>query len=177
MLVMQRGLYDARGYSQLARTGWFTAVHVRSEEADRLRCLVAARERLIRSRKDLEGHIRGVLKTFGIRMIGIGQGRQRQAFRDQLAAAGETDPVLGAMANAFIVTRAKLCQVAEDLDKAVKKTAKAHPVARRLMTIPGVGPAPGSCGWWPDCNDLRPRCRWTVRSGRHAWPSEPLEGG
>lgn len=131
---------DAEGLAQLARTGWFTAVHVRSEEADRLRCLVGARERLIRLRKDLEGHIRGVLKTFGIRMIGIGLGRQRQAFRDQLAAAGETDPVLGAMADAFIVNHAKLCQVAEDLDKAVKKTAKAHPVARRLMTIPGVGP-------------------------------------
>ena len=30
--------------------------------------------------------------------------------------------------------------MADDLDKAVKKRAKAHPVARRLMTIPGVGP-------------------------------------
>ncbi|MDD9737650.1 hypothetical protein PVW53_19225, partial [Seohaeicola sp. SP36] len=29
---------------------------------------------------------------------------------------------------------------ADDLDKAVKKKAKAHPVACRLMTIPGVGP-------------------------------------
>ena len=85
---------DAEGLAQLARTGWFTPVHLRSEEADRLRSLIGARERLIRLRKDLEGHIRGVLKTFGIRMTGIGQGRQRQAFRDQLAAAGETDPVL-----------------------------------------------------------------------------------
>ena len=31
---------------------------------------------MIRLRKDLEGHIRGVVKTFGIRMSGIGQGRQ-----------------------------------------------------------------------------------------------------
>ena len=131
---------DAEGLAQLARTGWFTPVHIRSEEADRLRSLVGARERLIRLRKDLEGHIRGVLKTFGIRMIGIGQGRQRQAFRDQLAAAGETDQVLRVIADAFIATHAKLCQVADDLDKAVRKTAKVHPVARRLMTIPGVGP-------------------------------------
>ncbi|OIQ24269.1 MAG: IS110 family transposase, partial [Alphaproteobacteria bacterium MedPE-SWcel] len=109
---------DAEGLAQLARTGWFTPVHIRSEEADRLRSLVGARERLVRLRKDLEGHIRGVLKTFGIRMIGIGQGRQRQAFRDQLAAAGETDPVLRAIADAFIATHAKLCQVADDLDKA-----------------------------------------------------------
>ena len=92
---------DAEGLAQLARTGWFTPIHIRSEQADRLRSLVGARERLVRLRKDLEGHIRGVLKTFGIRMIGIGQGRQRQAFRDQLAAAGETNPVLRANLSAF----------------------------------------------------------------------------
>ena len=131
---------DAEGLAQLARTGWFTPVHIRSEDADRLRSLVGARERLIRLRKDLEGHIRGVLKTFGIRMMGIGQGRQRQAFRDQLAAAGETDPVLRAIADGFIAAHATLCQAADDLDKAVRRKAKGHPVARRLMTIPGVGP-------------------------------------
>lgn len=131
---------DAEGPAQLARTNWFTPVHIRSENSDRLRSLVGARERMIRLRKDLEGHVRGVLKTFGIRMSGIGQGRQRQAFRDQLAAAGETDPVLRAIADGFITAHAKLCQAADDFDKAVKRKAKAHPVARRLMTIPGVGP-------------------------------------
>lgn len=131
---------DAEGLAQLARTGWFTPGHIRSEDADRLRSLVGARERMIRLRKDLEGHIRGVLKTFGIRMTGIGQGRQRQNFRDQLAAAGETDPVLRAIADGFITAHSTLCQAADDLDKAVKKKAKAHPVACRLMTIPGVGP-------------------------------------
>ena len=59
---------DAEGLAQLARTGWFTEVHVRSEEADRLRTLISARERLIRLRKDLEGHARGALKSYGIRM-------------------------------------------------------------------------------------------------------------
>ena len=85
---------DAEGLAQLARTNWFTPVHIRSEDADRLRSLIGARERLIRLRKDLEGHIRGMLKTFGIRLTGVGQGKQRQGFRDQLAAAGEIDPVL-----------------------------------------------------------------------------------
>jgi len=131
---------DAEGLAQLARTGWFTPVHIRSEEADRLRALVGARERLIRLRKDLEGHIRGVLKTFGIRMTGVAQGRQRQAFRDQMAAAGETDPVLRAIADGFITAHAALCQAADDLERSAKAKAKSHPVARRLMTIPGVGP-------------------------------------
>lgn len=131
---------DAEGLAQLARTGWFTPVHVRSEEADRLRALVGTRERLIRLRKDLEGHIRGVLKTFGMRMTGVGQGRQRQAFRDQMAAAGEADPVLRAIADGFIAAHAALCQAADDLERSAKAKAKSHPVAHRLMTIPGVGP-------------------------------------
>jgi transposase len=139
-LLNKSDVADAEGLAQLARTSWFTPVHIRSEDADRLRSLVGARERMIRFRNDLEGHIRGVLKTFGIRVTVIGQGRQRQNFRDQLAAAGETDPVLRAIADGFIATHSKLCQAADDFDKAVKKKAKAHPVACRLMTIPGVGP-------------------------------------
>ncbi|MEM9812757.1 MAG: hypothetical protein AAF913_08805 [Pseudomonadota bacterium] len=96
---------DAEGLAQLARTGWYIPVHLRSEEANRLCTLIAARERLIRLRKDLEAHIRGVLKTFGIRMTAIGQGRCRQAFRDLRAAAGVSDPVLAAIADGFIATR------------------------------------------------------------------------
>ena len=96
--------------------------------------------RLIRMREDLEGHIRGVLKTFGIRRTGVGQGLQRQGFRDQLSAAGETGPVLRAIADGFIAAHSTLCQATADPDRVLKAKAKSHPVARRLMTIPGVGP-------------------------------------
>jgi len=64
---------DAEGHAQIAQMNWFTPVHIRSEESDRLRTLVGGREHMIRLRKDLEGHIRGVLKAFGIRMTGVGQ--------------------------------------------------------------------------------------------------------
>lgn len=131
---------DAEDLAHLARTGWFTPVHIRSEDADRLRTLIAARERLIRLRKDLEGHIRGVLKTFGIRMTGIGQGGQRQAFRDQLAAAGQDDWVLAAIAGGFITAHETLCRAAEDLGDDLQAVARESDLARRLMTIPGVGP-------------------------------------
>lgn len=92
---------DAEGLAQLARTGWYTPVHIRSEKSDRLRTLIGARERLIRLREDFEGQIRGVLKSFGIRMMGMGQGPQRQAFRDQLSEAGMRDPVLRVIADGF----------------------------------------------------------------------------
>jgi transposase len=130
---------DAEGLAQLARTNWFTPVHIRDVESDRLRSLIGARERLIRLRKDLEGHIRGMLKTFGIRMIGVGQGRQRQGFRDQLAAAGETDPVLRSIADGFISAHATLCQATADMDRTLQAKSKSHPITRRLMTV-GIHP-------------------------------------
>lgn len=131
---------DAEGLAQLARTGWYTPVHVRSEAADRLRTLIGARERLVRLRRDLEGHIRGVLKTFGIRMTGIAHGRLRQSFRDQLSAAGETDPILAAIADGFIAVHMTLCTAAEALEDDLRSIARSSDLARRLMTIPGVGP-------------------------------------
>lgn len=52
---------DAEGLAHLARTGWFSKVHIRSEASERVCVLIGTRERLIRMRKDLEGHVRGVL--------------------------------------------------------------------------------------------------------------------
>lgn len=134
------GAADAEGLAQLARTGWFTPVHVRSDAADGLRSLIGARDRLVRLRIDLEGHVRGSLKTFGIRMTGIRRGHQRLALRDQLAAAGETDPVRRLIADVFIAAHATLCRTAAELEAILRTQANQHPVAQRLMTIPGVGP-------------------------------------
>jgi transposase len=131
---------DAEGLAQLARTGWYTPVHIRSEDADRLRTLIAARERLVRLRKDLEGHVRGILKTFGIRISAVGTSRLCEGFREQLAAAGETDPTLAMIADGFCAAHETLCTAAEALTDDLKAIARRSRLARRLMTVPGVGP-------------------------------------
>jgi transposase len=59
---------DARGLAQLARTGWYKTVHVKSDECQGLRTLVAGRKQLVKMRLDMENHIRGTLKTFGIKL-------------------------------------------------------------------------------------------------------------
>lgn len=131
---------DAEGLAQLARTGWYRAVHIRSEASDRLRTLISARARLVRLRKELEGHVRGILKTWGIRMAGVGQGRLREGFRAQLAAAGETDPALATIADHFCDAHERLCAAADKLTRELKAIARGNSLARRLMTVPGVGP-------------------------------------
>ena len=59
---------DARGLAQIARTGWYKAVHVKSDEGQALRALVGGRKQLVELRLELENHIRGTLKTFGIKL-------------------------------------------------------------------------------------------------------------
>lgn len=115
-------------------------VHIRRQEADCLRALVGAQKRLIRLRKDLEGHICGVPKTSGMRRTGVGRRQKRQAFRDHPAAAGESDPVFRTIADGFHSAHSALCLAAANLERALTAPAKSHPVAHRLMTTPGVGP-------------------------------------
>ena len=131
---------DVEGLAQLARIGWITAVHVRSEDADRLRIIIGARDRFIRLRMKLEAHVRGILKTFGIRLTAIGNGRQRQRFGDQVLAAGQSDPALAVIIDHAVPSHEALCAAAAALEDEIAAVAKRHDLSRRLMTIPGVGP-------------------------------------
>ena len=130
---------DAEGLAQLARTGWYREVHVRSIESDRLRTLIGARERLGRLRKELESHVRGVLKTFGVQLEPVKTARHRASFREQLAAAGEREPVLAILAETFSPAHKALCAATAAIEEELRAIAKESPLARRLMTVPGVG--------------------------------------
>jgi transposase len=131
---------DAEGLAQLARTGWFAEVHVRSEPAERLRALLGARELLMRQRVQLEGHARGVLKTFGVRLGKVAPGGERAGFRARLAAAAEGDPVLELVAETLIQAHATLAAAEAALAEELNAIARTSPLARRLMTVPSVGP-------------------------------------
>ena len=131
---------DAEALAQLARTGWYRAVHIKSEESDRLRLLLSARERLIKIRMDIEAQARGILKTFGIRLGPVRAGRSRRDFRDQLAEVVSGDPILEVVFASLIAVHETVCQEATDLDAEIQAFAKDSPLARRLASVPGVGP-------------------------------------
>lgn len=126
--------------AHLARTGWFTQVHIRSEASQRIRVLIGTRERLIKMRKDLEGHVRGVLKVFGVCMSGVHRAKMRQGFRDQLITAGAVDPAIGVMVEMFMPIHLALCSAADAMDVELRAIARGSSLALRLMTVPGVGP-------------------------------------
>ena len=131
---------DAEGLAQLARTGWYREVHIKSESSDRLRLLLGARERMIRIRRDIEGQARGVLKTYGIRLGTVTQSRNRASFRDQFRAAALGDPILEVVAASLIAVHDAACAEAAVIDEELLAIARESELARRLMTVPGVGP-------------------------------------
>jgi transposase len=128
---------DARGLAQLARTGWYKAVHVKSDQCQALRTLVAGRKQLIAVRLDIENHIRGTLKTFGIKLGAVTSIGFAAKVKDTIA--GEDALVKTTMA-ALLKAREGLVAQEKALDKQCAAIVRQDAVCKRLMTIPGVGP-------------------------------------
>ncbi len=126
---------DAALLAEIARTGFYRGVAVKSEAAREARILLKARGHLVRQRRDTENTIRGLLATLGIRFPrGSGKlaGRVREALEDA--------PGLRLMIEPLLSSVAALGRELGRLDKAVVARAKSAPACRLLMTVPGVGP-------------------------------------
>lgn len=57
---------DTKGIAQMMRTGWFRALHVKSEAAQTLRALLVGRKAMLGKVLDMENMIRGLLSPFGL---------------------------------------------------------------------------------------------------------------
>ncbi|MGI9357260.1 MAG: IS110 family transposase, partial [Rhizobiaceae bacterium] len=122
--------FDAETLAQLARTDWYREVHIKSEESDRLRLPLSARERLIRIRMDIEDRARGTLKTFGIRLGPARAGWSRRSFRDQLAEVVSGDSGPGGCLCICDRVRETVCTEATALDAEIQQIAKDSSLAR-----------------------------------------------
>jgi transposase len=127
---------DARGLAQLARTGWYKPVHVKSDEAQALRALVGGRKQLVTMRLEIENHIRGTLKTFGIKLGAVTTAGFAAKVKTTVAKKNilVNDAIL-----ALLKARDGVLAQQKALDKKCAATARANVVCKRLMTVPGVG--------------------------------------
>lgn len=127
---------DARGLAQLARTGWYKAVHVKSDQCQALRTLLAGRKQLVGMRLDMENHIRGALKAFGIK-LGVVTSAGFAA-KVRAVIAGQDDLVKTTML-ALLKARDGMAAQEKALDRQCSAVVRRNAVCKRLMTIPGVG--------------------------------------
>ncbi|MEO1121009.1 MAG: IS110 family transposase, partial [Pseudomonadota bacterium] len=128
---------DAKGIAQMMRTGWFREVHVKSEESHKLRILLANRRMLKRKFLDIENTIRGTLKVFGIKIGHVSRSKFDHKMRELLR---NEDPFLQEMIDPMLQARGVLFVQFTRCERLIMLAAKANPITRRFMTIPGVGP-------------------------------------
>ncbi len=137
VLRLQHNKTDANNaevLSELARTSFCRPVHVKSEEANRMRPLLKAREHMVGQRRSRQNTIRGLLASLGLRLPkGVGKfaRRVKKVLREHRDLAPIFAPLVDEMA--------ALNKSIEELDGQVLGAAKRSAACRLLMSAPGVG--------------------------------------
>jgi transposase len=127
---------DARGIAQLMRLGWFKPVHCKSLAAQETRAVLSARRLIQEKLVDVENSLRGILRSFGLK-VGKTTARSFAGRIRELVAGHATLEVVAA---ALLAVHAVLLREFNGFEKRVRTMARAHASARLLMTTPAVGP-------------------------------------
>jgi transposase len=121
---------DAAMLAELARTGFYKRIEVKSRIAQERRALLRAREVAIKSRMNDENTIRGLLASFGIRLskhLKTYDHRVREALEDQSVLSGIILPLLH--------LRTEALRQASALTKDMARQARVDDACRRLLNI------------------------------------------
>src|SRR6202163_284296 len=132
---------DAIGIARIMQTGWFKVVRVKDLDSHSVRALLASRALLVKTKRDLENQIRGLLKNLGL-VIGRAKFNVFAVRAEELI---ENRPELIAAVRPLLVARKAIEQQVGDLDRKVLRLARHDVQVRRFMTVPGVGPITALC--------------------------------
>jgi transposase len=126
---------DARGIAQMMRVGLYRAVHVKSEASQEKRTLLTARKLLQGQNRAIENDIRGLLRSFGLKVGPTSAG----AFDARVYQLIEGLPRLTTIIRPLLEARAVLRSQFAVLHRMLLDLVRDDPVCRRFMTVPGVG--------------------------------------
>jgi transposase len=93
---------DARGIAQMMRLGWYRAVHIKNIDMQKMRSLLANKKLLKRKLIDIENHIRGTLRAYGLLIGAVGRGGYEARVRELLE---HSDPIFSVMIEAMLDVR------------------------------------------------------------------------
>jgi transposase len=129
---------DARNLARMGKTGWFTAVHRKSVEARATRTFLQARQGLVQTALAQGSRIRGLLRAHGIK---LGEVKESRYASEVKRLASEKSRDLWEMLQPLVEVRRQALKASEQMRRRmVRQAAVEDSVARRLMTVPGVGP-------------------------------------
>lgn len=128
---------DAEGLAQLARTGWYKAVHIKDQNTHLDRSLLRVRHQLVKSHGDMLNQLRGLLKLFGLRLGAVSTpGKRSERLMHLFKQKPALRPILTPLVESLFALEGEI----NKLNKHVKKVTATDTVCHRLMTVPGVGP-------------------------------------
>ena len=127
---------DARALSEVSCRIDLPSVHVPSRQARQRKTMCGMREALVGARTKLLNTVRGWLRAEGRRP----RGGDITTFSARIRVL-YADATLPPYVERQLRTLESLNQEITDADRELAAAAKADPIARRLMTVPGVGPS------------------------------------
>lgn len=107
--------HDAAGPAQLARTGFYKEVHVKSPAAYGVRSVITARSHMVEARVWLDNMIRGLCATFGYRPGAV----QRKSFLTRIMQAAHI-PGLSDAITSLLSVRAELVEQIKETDRRLR---------------------------------------------------------
>jgi transposase len=127
---------DARGIAQLMRLGWFRPVHCKSIGAQETRAVLTARKLVQSKLRDVENHLRGILRGFGLKVGKTTNPSFGMRIRELVANHANLEMI----AEGLLSVHAVLLREFKVFEKQVRSMARSDTKARLLMSTPAVGP-------------------------------------
>jgi len=128
---------DARGIAEALRSNMYTKVHCKPQESIDKSILLNARRVLINQQTQLKNTVRGLLKSFGIRLKAIGAKSFSATIKSCLE--GKDELVILSITSLLNIFEKQLEEI-EKIDKKMNKMISKDAEVMRLLTIPGIGP-------------------------------------
>jgi transposase len=127
---------DAVGLARIMQCGWYKEVRVKSLPCHEVRAVLNSRAQLVKTKRDLENQIRGLLKNHGL-VIGKAGGNIFRRRAEELV--GDYRLLREAVRPLLAVHEVVRREIA-DLTRKLLALARNNDESRRLMTAPGIGP-------------------------------------
>ncbi len=127
---------DAIGIARIMQTGWYREVQVKRLSCHEVRAALNSRALLVKMKRDVENQMRGLLKNFGLIIGKVG----RSAFPARVKELLVERPILERAILPLLGLREQLKTEVANFDRMLLKITRDDDAARRLTTVPGVGP-------------------------------------
>lgn len=128
---------DAQGIAEVLRSNMYTRVHCKPQESIDRAILLTSRRTLINMLRQLKNTIRGLLKSYGIRLGSVSAKKFSSIVKMHIESYPE---IVVSSIEGLLNVFDKINDKIEKIDIRMLKIAKNDIEVQRLISVPGIGP-------------------------------------